>query len=439
MDRPSDETLEEVRAFLEAIGCESVDDYVSDSGWVDCTCPFAEWNHSGGVDSDPSFGVHVGGLDGDEPLGFSCWSCEESGATASYLLTRMRKMSGRSYERAKSIIDQADWAESSSGKNTGRFGYASELEDDDQGGGGDVDVGGGSSGFTFDLSPSSGTAFSTLDSTDESADRDVDPEDVDYRDPMPESALDHAEYRFHDYMLERGFDRETMKAWDIQVAKHEVTGYERIVFPVRNLEGDLLAYTRRVTWDAPKCQNCGYTGPDPDEDWRYSPEEWEALQVSFGTNSCPECGRWVWPKYLHSKGFNRNLYLYGEHLVDPDSSTCVLVEGTTDAPWMYQHGVRNVLATMGSKPGTRRPDPEDGEPGHQLWRLGRLFDEIVLVPDGDEAGGGWADTIEEYYAGREHVAWVNVRRCPDGKDPGDLSPDEIDEVLEGLPVWGVPF
>lgn len=434
---PDSEVVDEIRDFMDAIGCEAIDASPNSRGWVDATCPFAEWNHSGGTDSDPSFGVYVDGLDDGEGLRFSCWSCDESGVGASYLLYRLRQMSGRSYDRANGLLRSADWAESRSRGKKGRFGYRSELEEGD-GGGASGGGSGGASRRSFALSPQSGTAFSTLGESSGVSVGDVDPEDVDYRETLPESALSHTEYRFHDYMLERGFDEETMRAWDVQVAKHDLTGYERIVFPVRNLEGDLLAYTRRVTWDAPKCQHCGYTGPDPSEDWRYSPEEWEALQPSF-SGDCPECGRWVWPKYLHSKGFDRNLYLYGEHLVDLDDSTCVLVEGTTDAVWMYQHGVRNVLSTMGSRPGTGRPDPSEGEPGHQLWRLGKLFDEIVVVPDGDEAGHGWADTVEEYYAGREHVAWVNVRPCPDGRDPGDLEGDEINELLSGLSVWGVPF
>ena len=53
------------------------------------------------------------------------------------------------------------------------------------------------------------------------------------------------------------------------------------------------------------------------------------------------------PKYLHTKGFRRDFYLYGEHKV-VKGEPAILVEGQFDAVMLAQHGFVNVFAILGS-------------------------------------------------------------------------------------------
>ncbi|NIT54905.1 MAG: hypothetical protein GWN00_01255 [Aliifodinibius sp.] len=44
--------------------------------WVNFTCPFAPWDHEGGTDKNPSFGVLIS----EQESIYKCWSCDRSGS-----------------------------------------------------------------------------------------------------------------------------------------------------------------------------------------------------------------------------------------------------------------------------------------------------------------------------------------------------------------------
>jgi DNA primase len=241
---------------------------------------------------------------------------------------------------------------------------------------------------------------------------------------------------YHPYMERRGISRATAQKWGLMVETNRIG--DRIVFPIRDVDGHLLAYSKRVTWDAPTCQSCGFKDPEGTSK--------DDATIKFGTRynpdtdrgGCPSCKKWVWPKYQHSKGFRRNYYLYGEHLVERDHKVGVLTEGNLNPIRLDQLGVRNAVATFGSKAGNALPDAASGTPGEQLYQAAKLFREIILFADGDDAGNGWVERNSQFfrlYFPSTHT--VHVVRSPAGMDPADqrLSDRDVINMLSDYDVF----
>lgn len=120
-------------------------------------------------------------------------------------------------------------------------------------------------------------------------------------------------------------------------------------------------------------------------------------------------------KFLHSTGFKRDRYLFGEHrLREGEGGRGIVVEGFFDAIYLWQQGYPAV-ALLGTSPSVI-----------QAEKLVRFFSEIVVFPDGDGAG----------YAGAKKVVRVLERRVktsvapvPPGRDPDELSPLELLDLL----------
>lgn len=119
------------------------------------------------------------------------------------------------------------------------------------------------------------------------------------------------------------------------------------------------------------------------------------------------------PKYLNSPEtglFKKSDSLYGVHQARRDlrnEGTAILVEGYTDVISLYQSGIRNVVAPLGTAL----------TPGH-VRLLRNYADRIVLLFDGDEAGmRATLRSLEVVMAGGLTPL---VASLPAGQDPDDL-------------------
>lgn len=121
------------------------------------------------------------------------------------------------------------------------------------------------------------------------------------------------------------------------------------------------------------------------------------------------------PKYLHSTGFQRQLYLFGEYFINKDYRTAYIVEGHFDAIKLWQYGYDNVLAIMGSSLNLL-----------QLEKLKKYFENIVLVPDGDEPGYEAVSKMKVQLHPHFKIKLIPV---PYGKDPDELTKDEAKELI----------
>lgn len=132
---------------------------------------------------------------------------------------------------------------------------------------------------------------------------------------------------------------------------------------------------------------------------------------------------WQKPKYLHSKGFKRDYYLYGEHLItertDSAKRTGYLVEGFFDVIKLWQYGYDNVFAMMGSYLSDA-----------QEQRLVSNFDSVVIVPDGDKPGYEASERIQTKLKKRLRCT---ITPMPVGYDPDDLT-EAMAKSLLGEPV-----
>jgi DNA primase len=114
----------------------------------------------------------------------------------------------------------------------------------------------------------------------------------------------------HPYLAERGLSVETIGEFGLGYChKGSMTG--RVVIPIHNAEGQLAAYAGR------------WPGTPPDEDT---------------------------PKYKLPPGFRKAQEVFNLHRAtcEPQSKPLYIVEGFFDCIWLWQHGIRRVVALMGS-------------------------------------------------------------------------------------------
>ena len=228
--------------------------------------------------------------------------------------------------------------------------------------------------------------------------------------------MDEKEYRIHamqapKYFIEkRGFTEQTCEYWDLG----NDNGMERALVPIRDYKGNLVGVQGRTY--AIDCR-CGL----PFDRWVDDPRAKKSKRGKV--KYCPSCGRMRPVKYLTTKGFDKSLFLFGEHMLDLDHRETIIVESPMSVLWLWQHGYRNALATMGSLPSE-----------HQYRKLLAWFHRIFLFADGDPklspnrppAGIQWARSLYEAI-GRHAI--VTGRVSPLGKDPADLSAEELEAIL----------
>jgi len=376
----------DVEKLLRLLGSREVVP-IDGRGWIKATCPFERWKHKSGRDGTPSFGVKLS----DGHFGFSCFACGQTGGQPHELL----------------------WQLEAHGADVGaaaQFLYGRRKESPPE----PVIVEKKRKSFDFNDDPFHATEVGWGHQSELIA---AEHEDIE-RPSLPESALDEFKAVHHPYLLARGFSVESIERWGLLVSDD----MDRVVFPIRDDKGRLLAFSKRVTWDKPRCQSCGYQDAADAQD----------KTIAFGSRrrngkgGCPNCRNgWVWPKYQHSKGFTRNLYLYGEHLLDLSLDTVVVVEGNLDPIRLDQFGVVNVVATLGSKVGTKWPTP--GHPGEQAYRLSKMFKRVIILADGDEAGSMMIERLTPPL--RSSGVSVVGLICPDGEDPGSLDADQVSAIL----------
>jgi len=178
-----------------------------------------------------------------------------------------------------------------------------------------------------------------------------------------------------EYAIRRGFTSAMAKLWEL--------GYDRkrhrLTFPIRDDKHNLVGLMGRDIH------------PDPKIKW-------------FAYWNCP-------------KGF----YLYGEHLLDKSAEFIIVCEGMLDVIHLYSLGIKNPICIFGSY-----------ITEHQIQRLLRYGLPIIAFFDGDEGGTLASNRLNKMVEGAEMVLSVDM---PDGKDPGDLTKEEIDTLISNRKLY----
>jgi DNA primase len=162
--------------------------------------------------------------------------------------------------------------------------------------------------------------------------------------------------------------------------QQEDTGYyarfrDRVIFPIRDVQGRPVGFGGRILPTSPYADRA--------------------------------------PKYYNSCDtplFTKSEQLYGldeARKAGADAGYLAVVEGYTDVLMAHQHGVGNVVATMGTALNARH-----------VKNLRRFVPRVVLVFDADEGGETGVDRALEIFVG--HEMELAVATLPEGLDPCDL-------------------
>jgi len=179
----------------------------------------------------------------------------------------------------------------------------------------------------------------------------------------------------HPYVQSRGLSGTTAQHFGVGFFPGKGMMASRCVIPIHNENGELIAYAGRAI-DS------------------------------------------VEPKYKLPTGFKKSAVLYNLHRalqVETGERELIIVEGFFDAMKVHQAGYPFVVALMGC---TLSDEQE------QL--LAQHVGMVVLMLDGDDAGRAGAQSIA---ARLVHKMFVKVIGLPDGKQPDQLSSDEITALL----------
>lgn len=180
----------------------------------------------------------------------------------------------------------------------------------------------------------------------------------------------------HAYLNERGLTAEAAKTFGVGFFAGKGSMHDRIVIPIHNSEGELVAYAGRAI--------------DGSE-----------------------------PRYKFPAGFHKSLELFNLHRVRGEVSI-VLVEGFFDCMKVTQAGYPCV-ALMGS---TMSKAQEE--------LIAEYFGHVIVMLDGDEAGKeaavGIADRLKRV------VYQVQLVDVPQGVQPDQLSTGEIHRLVHRIPV-----
>ncbi len=186
--------------------------------------------------------------------------------------------------------------------------------------------------------------------------------------------IDHA----HAYVRQRGLKEETAKTFGAGFFPGRGSMSGRVVIPISNERGELVAYAGRSI--------------DGSE-----------------------------PKYKLPSGFKKSEVLFNLHRVlahareaGHGTNLVIVVEGFFDCMKVHQAGFPNVVALMGSSISKAQE------------KLLCAFKQMMLFLDGDDAGRAAARVIADRLICRSFVKLISL---PDGKQPDQLSSDEIKTIL----------
>jgi DNA primase len=181
--------------------------------------------------------------------------------------------------------------------------------------------------------------------------------------------IDHT----HPYLDSRGISKETAVQFGVGFFAGKGSMSGRIVFPIHNDRGELVAYAGRAIDDSE-------------------------------------------PRYKFPAGFHKSLVFYNLHRVLQKNSAdaVVLVEGFFDCLKVAQAG-HLCLALMGSSLSATQEEI-----------VCQHFGRAVLLFDGDDPG---RKATEECLLRLGRRMWVTAVALPDAKQPDQLSTDELNQLL----------
>ncbi len=219
--------------------------------------------------------------------------------------------------------------------------------------------------------------------------------------PVDEALLEYFRYDVSSMMP--GFAPETLEHFDV--------GWDgwhnRIIFPIRNLEGTLVGLSGRATTSG---QNPRYKVYDKEYKVWQRPERigWNKRSVIWNADT-------MYPEMFLRPGDMRDTYV-------------VVVEGFKAAMWLWQAGVRNTVAMLGSYLSWE----------HE-WTLAEIGAPVYLFLDNNNAG--WrgvidaANRLDKYNFEVRMVEYPERLKEDEDAQPDDLTQEEVREQVALAPTY----
>ncbi len=181
-----------------------------------------------------------------------------------------------------------------------------------------------------------------------------------------------------DYFQARGFLATTLDHFNVgDCSQKKSSMVSRAIIPVHNLEGDkVVAYIGRSTKD------------------------------------------YINPKFLFTKGFNKNKYLYNYHRAKEcgqKNSTLFITEGQGDVWKLYEAGVNNAISIFGKNISAQQ----------QIILENSGVTRLVVLTDNDQAGRESKVKIQRQMSRMFKVIFPRLSR----KDVGDMNVKQISEDI----------
>jgi len=188
----------------------------------------------------------------------------------------------------------------------------------------------------------------------------------------------------HPYLRGRGFTRDTIDEFGLGFCSR---GYlkDRVAIPLHDHEGKLIGYAGRVVDDTTITEdNPRYRLP--------------------GTRK--RAGKII--------EFKKTLFLYNGYRIHGPVDDLVVTEGFAAIWWLHQHGRPHSVAAMGSDFSERQSELVVSlvKPAGRVW----------ILPDGDDAGRRFAQSVLGQVSPHRFVRWVKIT---EGSQATDLSGEQL--------------
>jgi len=208
--------------------------------------------------------------------------------------------------------------------------------------------------------------------------------------PKPSIVTDECLNQFKpfrsDYFIKQGFTKETLDFFEIAGGYTDAHGFIRDIIPIRDDKGELAGYSLRdIREDV------------SDEDY----------------------------KYIHTLGFDKDKVIYNLNNAKEflQEKPLIIVEGQKSVWRLYQYGIKNVVAVMGSHITS----------GQVNLLCTYVFKGIVIMFDNDAPGMSGCIKACEELRNKMEVMPIFMTEVDDngkGLDPSDLSKEEVYSYLK---------
>jgi len=189
--------------------------------------------------------------------------------------------------------------------------------------------------------------------------------------PVPNNGLQWLPGDHTNYLMDRGFDRSTIRYWDIKYCPE----INHIRIPVHNNAGELICFSYRTL------------------------------------------DKNVEPRYLHPNFKKKEGLLFSEAFFEASKdNTVYVVEGPLDCIWLWQCGFHNTLAFLGT-PSKR-----------QVERLCEYGEKFVLCLDNDDAGQEVTRKLLRYFT-KINKEVCSIKLPESVKDVQELDKNKLLKII----------